>query len=300
MLSRVQTADEHKVARPSDPEGLPELYLDLLKRALTRIDAVGERLIDVVPVRLGSRAVFGLLRPILRRRGIRMIRTRPNDRRAIEIGFGAHPDAETMIGLRRLDNIQQLALEVLRAGVPGDLVETGVWRGGATIFMRGILAAYGDAERAVWAADSFEGLPTPDVKQYPADDHAWLWQDGQWFDNLRVSLEDVRANFERYGLLDERVRFLPGWFKDTLPEAKIDRIALLRLDGDLYESTIQALDALYPKVSPGGYVIVDDYGSWESCRKATDDYRTAHGISDEIVWIDWTGAYWRKGEVPDR
>ena len=84
---------------------------------------------------------------------------------------------------------------------------------------------------------------------------------------LAVPEEEVKANFRRYGLLDDQVRFLPGWFKDTLQDAPIDRIAVLRLDGDLYESTIQALDALYPRVSPGGFCIIDDYLAVKACGK---------------------------------
>jgi O-methyltransferase len=94
-------------------------------------------------------------------------------------------------------------------------------------------------------------------------------------------------------LLDDRVRFLPGWFKDTLPDAPIDRLALLRLDGDLYESTIQALEALYPRLSPGGFCIIDDY-IIKACRQAVADYRAKHGVSAEIIHIDGAGVFWRK------
>jgi len=103
----------------------------------------------------------------------------------------------------------------------------------------------------------------------------------------------VQGNFKRYGFLDDRVRFLKGWFKDTLHTAPISRLALVRLDGDMYESTIQALDALYPKLSPGGYLIIDDYGL-PGCRAAVDDYRATHGIKEEVRIVDWTGAYWRR------
>jgi O-methyltransferase len=101
------------------------------------------------------------------------------------------------------------------------------------------------------------------------------------------------ANFERYGLLDQQVRFLEGWFKDTLPNAPIARLAVLRLDGDMYEATMQALDALCAKVSPGGFVIIDDYHEVPACRQAVDDFRTAHGLDHEILEIDGSGVYWR-------
>ncbi|PLV44243.1 macrocin-O-methyltransferase, partial [Mycobacterium tuberculosis variant microti OV254] len=104
----------------------------------------------------------------------------------------------------------------------------------------------------------------------------------------------VRANFERYGLLDDQVRFVPGWFKDTLANAPIEQISVLRLDGDLYESTIQALDALYPRLSSGGFCIIDDYHALKPCEQAVADYREKHGITAEIVEIDGTGVLWRK------
>ena len=113
-------------------------------------------------------------------------------------------------------------------------------------------------------------------------------------DYLRVSEDEVRETFRRYGLLDGQARFVKGWFRDTLRAAPIERLAVLRLDGDMYESTIEALHALYPKVSPGGFVIVDDYGAIPACRQATDDYRRAHGIDAPMTQVDWTGVWWRK------
>lgn len=198
--------------------------------------------------------------------------------------------AHTMIGLRRLENLQFCVEQLLDRNVPGDLIETGVWRGGATIFMRAILKAYGVSDRRVWAADSFAGLPAPDPAKYPADEGDRLHEYGE----LAVSLEQVRANFARYDLLDDQVRFLKGWFRDTLPHAPFERLALIRLDGDMYESTMDGLVNLYPKLSAGGYLIVDDYGCYDSCRRAVHDYRNAHGITEEIHEIDWTGVYWQR------
>ena len=97
-----------------------------------------------------------------------------------------------------------------------------------------------------------------------------------------------------YGLLDDQVVFLRGWFKDTLPAAPISALSVLRLDGDMYASTMDALSALYPKLAPGGFCIVDDYGAIEACRQAVTDYRNAHGIAAEMVPVDWTAVYWRK------
>jgi len=202
------------------------------------------------------------------------------------------PEAHTMIGRRRLDSLQHCVEDALARDVPGDLVECGVWRGGASIFMRAVLEAHGVADRAVWLADSFQGLPPPNTAEYPADSgdlHHTV-------DELAVSMAQVQENFRRYSLLDERVRFLPGWFKDTLAGSPIEQVAVLRIDGDMYESTIQVLDALYARLSSGGYVIVDDYGGIPACKRAVDEFRAAHGISDEIHEIDWTGIFWRASE----
>ncbi len=205
-------------------------------------------------------------------------------------GFGWPAVAHTMIGPQRLGNLQHCVEDVIRKQVPGDLIETGVWRGGSCILMRAILQAHGVFDRRVFVADSFEGLPAPDAENYPYD--AGL--DLSVYDELAISLEQVQENFRRYGLLDERVQFLKGWFKDTLPNAPIDSLAVMRLDGDLYESTIQAFEALYPKLSVGGYVIVDDYGAVAACAQATHDFRDANGIDDEIVTVDATGVFWQR------
>src|SRR5438094_5245383 len=132
--------------------------------------------------------------------------------------------AHTMIGLKRLANVRACVESVLADGVPGDLIETGAWRGGATIFMRAILKAHGVTDRVVWVADSFAGLPPPDADRYPPDAGGHLHE----FPQLAVTQAQVQENFRRYGLLDDQVRFLAGWFRDTLPAAPIERLAILR------------------------------------------------------------------------
>lgn len=268
-------------------QGLEELYLDLLKRVLLREDLGA----DLRPVRPG-RGVKGLLyspiERILRSRSLELVRN--VEENVVSAGRGWKADAETMIGRRRLDNVEECITDVLASGVPGDLIETGVWRGGASIFMRAVLKAHGDENRLVWVADSFQGLPPPDPGRYPADARDRHWRASQ----LAVSLEHVKANFARYGLLDEQVRFLVGWFRDTLPTAPMERLSVLRLDGDMYESTMVALDSLYEKLSVGGYVIVDDYGAVPGCRTAVDEFRSEHGIDETLQQIDWTGVYWQR------
>jgi len=200
--------------------------------------------------------------------------------------------AMTMIGQKRLDNIQMAVETVLKENIKGDLVETGVWRGGAVLLMKAILVANNDIERKVFLADSFQGIPPVDLEKYPDD------KVHEGAENLDIlsdnSMEEVQGYFSRMGLLDERVIFLKGWFEDTLPVIETDSIALLRLDGDIYKSTWESLTLLYNKVSTGGFIIIDDYYSWDGCRKAVEDFRKKNSIDDEMHDIDWTSLYWRK------
>jgi O-methyltransferase len=271
------------------------LYLDLLKRTLTGTVSEDNDLIFGGVRTSGlpgtKRRVADGVGKLAGRFGLEIAYKKAFDPAQRSIGRD-HPErADSMIGLRRMDNIQQCVETVLEDEIPGDLIETGVWRGGATIFMRGILKAYGDETRTVWAADSFQGLPAPDPARFPADTGDTFFKQS----GLAVGVDQVKHNFSRYGLLDDQVKFLVGWFKDTLPTAPIEQLSVMRLDGDLYESTWQAIEALYPKLSPGGFCIVDDYGDLVAqCQRAIHDYRDAHGITEEIVDVDGFGAYWRK------
>lgn len=256
----------------TDPK---DLYLSLMKKCLTYL-IYGEVYLDV-----HTQAKQG---------EVDLIRPQTSD---LQLRIEGHdwPDlADTMIGLKRLDNLQSCVEDVLAKNVPGDLIETGVWRGGASIFMRAVLKAHSVKDRRVWVADSFQGLPPPNAEKYPAD--AGDAQHTVKF--LAVSMEQVKFNFSRYGLLDDQVRFLKGWFRDTLPTVSDQQWAVIRLDGDMYESTMDALENLYPNLSVGGYIIIDDYGCFQSCRQAVHTYRDAHGIREEIRPIDWTGVYWKR------
>jgi hypothetical protein len=205
--------------------------------------------------------------------------------------------AISMLPLRRMDNIERCARDVIARNVPGDFIETGVWRGGATIFMRAILKALDVSDRSVWVADSFEGLPEPDAERFPIEARAHRGAVmTQGYKRFAVGLDEVRANFETFGLLDGQVRILKGWFKDTLAAAPIERLALVRLDGDYYESTMDALTALYDRLSLGGYVIVDDYGEdgWTYCRRAVDEFRATRNITDPMIEVDRRCSYWQR------
>jgi O-methyltransferase len=205
--------------------------------------------------------------------------------------------ADTMIGMKRLDNIELCLYDIEYLNIPGDLIETGVWRGGACIWMKALLNLHktwdDKGTRKIFVADSFSGLPRPDRHQ----------DNGSRFHlshELAIPLETVKANFEKYGLLDDDVIFLPGWFKDTLPTLDKDqRFALIRLDGDMYGSTIDALVNLYPKLSVGGFCIIDDYYAVRECKQAVDDFRNETGVIDEIIDIDGMAIYWRKINLRD-
>ena len=267
-------------------------YLDLLKGCLTR-SAFGEAYKPLVKPekpqlknRLWWNLAYPMARPALSAIGVEMVRRANFDPEACRTGAYYHSEAGTMIGLTGLDNIQRCVVDCLERGVPGDLLEAGTWRGGTAIFMRAILQAYGDRTRTVWLADSFAGCPRPQNEKDLGDRHS----ENKF---LIATLEDVRNNFARYDLLDDRVRFLAGWFRDTLNSPQIPPLAVLRLDADMYSSTMEALTALYPKVSPGGYVIIDDYFTIDSCRQAVDDYRSQMRINDKIEAVDQCRACWR-------
>lgn len=266
-----------------------DLYLDLLKQALTRYDLGDER----VPLTFKGgirRNLVGAISPFLSRHRIEMTRVKRFDPQLRSEGRDRPAYGETMVGLKRLDNLQQCVATIIADDIPGDLLEAGVWRGGASIFMRGLLMAYGITDRTVWVADSFEGMPAPNRATDPSKLSILL----DPTQSVAVGLDAVKANFAKYRLLDNQVQFVKGWFSDTLTSLPLESLSLLRADGDMYSSTMDILNPLYPKVSPGGFVVIDDYWAWEECRRAVTDYRARFHITEPIVPIDWTGAFWRK------
>lgn len=284
-----ETAALQSGERRTDPASL---YLDLMKRTLSFAlwDEPGLpiEVVDVVrsPLR---RALYTALARLFGRAGLRILRRNRASEGARHSGEVYPMLAHTMIGMQRLDNLQACIEGALADDVPGDLIETGVWRGGACILMRAVLAAHGVADRRVFLADSFAGLPPPDAETYPHD----RGDRHHERDIFVVSRAEVEESFRRYGLLDEQVVFLEGWFRDTLPKAPIEALAVMRLDGDMYQSTREALESLYPRLSPGGYCIIDDYAI-PSCRKAVEDYRREHGIQEPTQGIDRSSCFWRK------
>jgi len=214
---------------------------------------------------------------------------RAYDEKMRAVGRDWPSTAHTMVGLARLSNLRELVEKTLLENIPGDYIETGVWRGGCCILMKAVLTAYGE-RRKLYVADSFVGLPPPKGERFPGD----AGDLHHTYDVLAVPLEEVSANFRKYDLLDEDVVFVKGFFESTLPALQAGPFALLRLDGDMYESTIIPLEHLYPKLSSGGFVLIDDYGAVPGCRQAVDDYRRENNIGAPIHEVDWTGVWWRK------
>ena len=198
----------------------------------------------------------------------------------------------TMGGLLKLDDLQRCVETIVADGVPGDLIELGTWRGGSSILMRATLDCLGVSDRTVWLADSFQGFP----HHVPGNERAYSQTLEPFlaaFDYLVAPIDDVKASLGRFGI-DAGVRFVPGFFADTVPGLAGERWALLRLDADTYDPTTLALEHLYPGLSVGGYAVIDDYGALEECRAAVDRYRSDHGITEPLEEVDWCCVRWRK------
>jgi O-methyltransferase len=191
--------------------------------------------------------------------------------------------AVTMCGLDRLKDLQGCVETIVADGVEGDLIEAGAWRGGASILMRATLNSL-DEGRTVWVADSFNGFQASDG---PFEEYL------SRYEILSASLDHVRQNFSHYGL-EDGINFVPGQFEDTLPRLKDQRWAIIRLDGDTYDTMQVSLQSLYDGLSPGGFVIVDDYQILPECRRAVAEFRAERGITDPIVEVDWNFARWRR------
>jgi O-methyltransferase len=250
------------------PDRLRRAYLELLKLALC--DLTGTSTISVGRGEDGAVASRELSGDQL---GVRVL------------GMDWPLQGLTMIGLDRLDDLQRCVESVVAEGIEGDLIEAGVWRGGAAIMARATLDSLGARDRLVWVADSFRGFPGAERSEDRWDE----------IDYLSVPVSEVRGNFERFGL-DRGVRFVEGFFADTLPSLRGRRWSLIRLDGDTYDATWTALESLYPGLSTGGYVIVDDYGALSECRAAVDEFRTAHQIDAPLQRVDWTCVRWRRND----
>lgn len=298
-----------------------DCYLDLLQRALTNLLYEDLSLMTYGRSRkAGLTAGFDLERRIA----------------GEDVPWQAH----TMVGWKRLKNVRYCVETAITENVPGDFVELGVLRGGASILMRGVMRAHEQNDRRVYACDTFvprpklssftrcfllpvvsifASIPIPAFQRwicsefirvsgsFPATENPSEELIGMTLFTLRhldlmsyhrgTGLEDVKSNFARYGLLDEQVIFLKGFFSETLSNAPIEKLALMRLDGDTFESTRDVLKLLYSKLSPGGFCIIDDYHSFTDCQTAVDRFREEQGITEKFVQIDNQSVYWRKRVV---
>lgn len=295
----VQTLSEQGLVVPFAAEApvtaMRRRYLDLLAKALVNLiypehDLRVEHLEreGAGPDRIAHRRLMRDIRDIRAEEHAALLETK---RLGLPWRGRPSPDAHTMVGMTRLEHLERCATRIFADGVPGDFLEAGVCQGGAAIFLRALQVAYDEPDRTTWLADSFRGLPEP---SHPLDVEAKLDFSEPKQPWLAVELRHVQENFATYDLLDERVRFLPGWFADTLPTAPVERLALLRLDGDLYSSTWETLDALYDRVSPGGYVVVDDYHVFAPCRAAVETFLDERGLTPELRPVDDCAVFWRK------
>jgi hypothetical protein len=296
LIEQLQAHGLVAPAPPGDPAR--ERYLRLLKRALINT-LYPELELQLLFLRdegrgdLNGAQLKRYLRDIAERRPDDFARLHAQKIGGMALAHCPH----TMIGLFRLDNIERCAERIFADGVEGDFLEAGVCQGGATIFMRALQVAHGEAHRRTWVVDSFRGLPPSETEE---DRHYGLNLEEEREPWLAFSEERVRDHFARYDLLDDHVEFVAGWVAESLPKAPIGPLAMLRLDVDLYSSTWECLELLYDKVSPGGFVIVDDYAFLQCCRDAVDDFRARRGIDDPIHQVDASGIFWRKGGGPCR
>jgi hypothetical protein len=268
-----------------------DAYLELLRRCLTR-DVIQE---PFAPASARPASVKGFLlesaQKAIARKGLTIVRhdeTTEEDR--VE-GRGWPASAETMMGLRRLEFFQSCLVDIIKNGLPGDLFEAGCWRGGAVIFMLGVLRALGDTSRRVWAADSFRGYPAPTGQSFDVDHH--LFRRSDYFSISRAEFE---KNVRRYGLLGPRLHVLEGWFSESIPAAPIEKVSLIRIDVDGYEGVRDTLKLLYPKLSLSGYVLIDDIRQ-PGAKRAVDEFFAESGLSEEILQVpqaDPRAVYWRK------
>jgi len=200
----------------------------------------------------------------------------------------------TMTSIERMYALHQAVAYLKRAAIPGDFVECGVWRGGSSMLTALSLLELKDSTRTLYLYDTFEGMSRPTEKDVSIKGHAASprWEErrhGEGSAWCEASIEDVRANLATTGYPGDRLRFIKGKVEDTIPGVIPDKIALLRLDTDWYESTRHEFEHLYPRLEVGGVLIIDDYGHWEGARIAADEYFAAHDIPIFLNRIDYTG-----------
>lgn len=201
----------------------------------------------------------------------------------------------TMTGVQKMYCLWQAVRYVIDNNIPGDFVECGVWRGGSSMLIARTLLSLNITDRVVHLFDTFEGMNAPTAKDIRTRDNAdavQLWnerlKDGRekW---IKVDIDHVKANMRLTGYPESMTRFTKGPVEQTLPANAPNQIAILRLDTDWYESTLHEFQHLYPRLSPRGVLIVDDYGHWKGAKDATDEYITEHKLPLLLNRMDNTG-----------
>ena len=201
----------------------------------------------------------------------------------------------TMTSPERMYALWQALRHLDAADVQGDVVECGVWRGGSSMLAGAKLTELGDKARALWLYDTFEGMSEPGEEDvdYSGEQMTEVWDRHRDDHDSPIlcysTLDEVRANMAGTGFPAERTHFVEGKVEDTIPGRAPERIALLRLDTDWFASTRHELVHLYPRLEPGGVLIVDDYGHWQGARQAVDGYFEELGVPLLLSRIDYTG-----------
>lgn len=197
---------------------------------------------------------------------------------------GLHWAGYTMVGLRRLDNLENCINDVVKNNIEGAIVETGVWKGGAMIFANACIRELKE-DRNIYVCDIFDGTFPKPLQE--CDE----WTEKNDFSPLSISLDTVKYNFMEFSLLTPNVVFKEGWFSDTLPSIT-EPISVLRLDGDTYQSTMDGM-MLEKQIPSGGYIIMDDWAI-ESSKKAFLDYFKGTVTENDVIPVDSLSVYWKK------
>jgi hypothetical protein len=241
-----------------------------------------------------------MINKILRRLGFSLVKLEPNEK--------TYPNVEpafwkyyrlckpfTMTTPERLYALYNSVKYVLNNNIPGDFVECGVWKGGNPVMMATMLMEAGVTDRKIYLYDTYEGMsePTANDTNFKGNDARQLLDNSDKADQASVwcfsQLDEVKQNLRKTGYPEQNLVFVKGKVEDTMPSTLPGAIALLRLDTDWYESTLHELWHLFPLLSSRGVLIIDDYGYWEGCRKATDQYFREQGIPILLQRIDSTG-----------
>ena len=220
---------------------------------------------------------------------LKMLAVRPNKEsfRLAKMILKVKP-RHTMAKNGNLLNLHRLAGHVAAEKIPGDLVECGVWNGGSSAIMgKALMECGGLKGRRLWLFDSFEGVPKPGEKD------GWFERTFYFKGWNKGDIQHVREAFARLNVPMDNVRIVPGWFNQTLKSSAVERIALLHIDADWYDSVRDILEAFYERVVPGGFVVLDDYGSWQGCRSAVHDFISMHGLAVKIVRVSRIGAFFQ-------